>query len=51
MIPLPGIRDKGAAPLLGARHPGQSGPFGTWTEDGTQDLDQPEPLLHMAQDP
>jgi hypothetical protein len=28
VIPLPGIRQKGGAPVLGARSPGQSGPYG-----------------------
>lgn len=65
MIRLPGIRDKGAGPQLGARQPGKCGPFGVRPDedgdglddepdgqdhDSAQDLDQPEPRLHMAQD-
>lgn len=37
MIPLPGIRDKGGAPQLGAKGPHQRGPFG-WP--GEDDLDE-----------
>lgn len=46
MIPLPGIRDKGASPQLGAKGPGESGPFGVrpdpddLDEDDDQDDDQ-----------
>lgn len=36
MIPLPGIRDKGGGPQLGAKGPGQSGPFGPYGADEGQ---------------
>lgn len=37
MIPLP-CRQKGGAPLLGAKGPSESGPFGRWPdEDDDQD--------------
>lgn len=39
MIPLPGIRDKGGAQLLGARHEGEPGPFGEY-DDGQGDGEQ-----------
>jgi hypothetical protein len=39
MIPLPGIRDKGAGLQLGARQPGETGPFGEYG-DGDQDDEQ-----------
>ncbi len=52
MIPLE-CRAKGGAPLRGARHDGEAGPFGTWRDEDTapgDDLDQPERRLHMVQD-
>lgn len=39
MIPLPGIRDKGGAPHLGAKGPHQRGPFGGWPDPDEDDLD------------
>lgn len=33
MIPLPGVRDKGPGPQLGARQPGELGPFGPYGAD------------------
>lgn len=39
MIPLPGVRDKGSAPLLGARRVGELGPFGVRPANA----DEPEP--------
>lgn len=36
MIPLP-CRTKGGAAQLGARHPGESGPFGEYGDDGLDD--------------
>lgn len=44
MIPLP-ERRKGAAPLLGATGPGESGPFGEYglDEDDDQDDDFDDP--------
>lgn len=41
MIPLPGVRDKGC-PLLGARGPGSTGPFGEWPDDDGDGQDQGE---------
>lgn len=39
MIPLP-CRTKGGAPLLGAKGPGQRGPFGEWPDaDDDQDVE------------
>jgi hypothetical protein len=33
VIPLPGVRDKGPGPQLGARHPGEQGPYGWYGAD------------------
>lgn len=44
MIPNP-ERRKGSGPLLGARYPGESGPFGEYgAADGQDDDDQPPDL-------
>jgi len=40
VIPLPGVRDKAGAPLLGARRPGEEGPFGI--RPGLEDADPDE---------
>lgn len=42
MIPLP-CRQKGAA-LLGARHPGEQGPFGEYGAEGDGQDDEKGPL-------
>jgi hypothetical protein len=39
VIPLPGIRDKGPGLQLGARHPGEPGPFGVRPDPDEDDLD------------
>lgn len=39
MIPLPGIRDKGGGPQLGARHDGEAGPFGIRGAEPDEDDD------------
>jgi hypothetical protein len=41
VIRLPGVRDKGAGLHLGARHPGELGPFGVRPdEDGGQGAEE-----------
>ena len=35
-------RTKGGAPQLGARHPGELGPYGRWTDDDGGGLDDEE---------
>lgn len=46
MIRLPGVRDKGPGPLLGASRDGDRGPFGIRGQDGEdddrQDHEQPD---------
>ncbi len=39
MIPLPGIRDKGGGPQLGAKGPQQRGPFGVRPDEDHLDED------------
>lgn len=39
MIPLPGIRAKGAGPQLGAKGPQQRGPYGRWPDEPGLDDD------------
>ena len=48
MIPLPGIRDKGPGPLLGAKGPHQRGPFGTWPDPDEDDLGDTAAALDLA---
>lgn len=42
-MPLPGVRDKGAGPLLGARQAGEDGPFGQRADDGDDQDHDDEP--------
>ncbi|WP_210614600.1 hypothetical protein [Streptomyces scabiei] len=52
MIPLPGIRDKGGGPRLGAKGPGQTGPFGPYgaAEDDGGGLDDEDDQDHDEPD-
>lgn len=50
MIPLPGVRDKGSGPLLGAKGPHQSGPFGTWPDPDEPDDQDHDDLSNATPD-